>query len=119
MVKKSYKKRYEELLVKTQVEDKINQHTKNYIHIPFSWSATARFFALLGSVGLAIANFLFLILTWKMLKLGYLDEGDITGINQLYIIFPLLGQYLLIGLVFICLTALIKGKYAILVWFLG
>ena len=73
MPKKSYKKKYEELVAKTRVDEKISQHTSSYIHIPFSWSAIGRFLVLLGSIGIAIAHFFLLILightyrVWELL----------------------------------------------------
>jgi len=112
----NYKKKYEELKAKVSVDDKINKPTKSYIHIPFSWAGIGRFFALLGSIGLAIANF-FLILsvgyTYKVWELLGSSKGDnaYSSFSQLIILYPLIGEYLLIGLAFICLTALIKGGF--------
>jgi len=106
----NYKKKYQELQ-KELVDLKINQHTKRYIHIPFRWKAIGRLSALLGSIGLAIANFFLIIYTWSLLGLGSLDKEDIIGFNQLLILYPLIGEYILIGLVFICLIALIKGGF--------
>jgi hypothetical protein len=116
MSKKSYKKRYEELLAKTQIDEKISQHTRSYIHIPFSWSGIGRFFALLGSIGLVIANFLLLIsvgYTYKVWELLGSSEPQEAyhSFSQLIILYPLIGQYLLIGLAFVCLIALIKGGF--------
>ena len=89
----------------------IKQHTKSYIHISFSWKGIGRFFAFLGSLGLAVANFLLIIYTWKLLKLGNLIEEDITGFHQLFIIYPLIGEYILIGLTVVCLVALFKDGF--------
>ena len=102
-MKRSYKQKYEELLIK--------KHEKKYIHISFSWKGIARFFALIGSLGLAIANFMLIISTWKLLNLGDLTKENITGFHQLLIIYPIIGEYILIGLTVICLTALIKGGF--------
>jgi len=110
-MKKPYKKKYEELLAKTQVDEKISHHTKRYIHIPFNWSGIGRFIALLGSLGLAIANFFSIVYTWRLLKLGNLDKSDITEFHQLLILYPIITEYILIGLSAICLTALIKGGF--------
>lgn len=101
-MKKPYKQKYEELL--------IQKHEKTYLHIPFSWSGIGRFFAVLASAGLAIANFSIIISTWKVLGIGNLDE-EVIGSHQLLILYPLVGEYLLIGLFFVCLAAMIKGGY--------
>ncbi len=46
----------------------IKEHTKNYVHIPFSWKAVGTLSVLLGSVGLAIANFFIIIYSAKILN---------------------------------------------------
>ena len=101
----------EGLKKRLETDKKLEQHTKRYIHIPFSWKSIGLFFAFIGSLGLAIANFFLIISTWKMLKLGPLNEESITGFHQLLIIYPLIGEYILIGLTLICLVALIKGGF--------
>jgi hypothetical protein len=88
----------------------IKQHEKNYLY--FSWKAIARLFALLGSVGLAIANFFLIMYTWKLLELGNGKEENITGFHQLLILYPIIGEYILIGLSIIFLIALIKGGFS-------
>ena len=93
------------------IDLKIEKHRKHYIHIPFNWKVTGRFFALMGSVGLAIFNFFIIISTWKLVNLGGLNESDIKGAYQLLIVYPIIGEYILIGLAFVCLTALIKGGF--------
>ena len=103
MMKPNYKKKYEELLIK--------QHERKYIHIPFSWKAIGRFSAFLGSVGLAIANFFLIISTWNMLGLKSLSETQDYSFSQLLIVYPLIGEYILVSLTIICLTALIKGGF--------
>ena len=84
-------------------------HEKSFIHI--SWYSMLRFFAFLGSLGLSILNFMLIISTWKMLNLGGLTEEGITEFHQLLILYPIIGQYILIGLTVLCLTALIKGGF--------
>ena len=103
MMKPNYKKKYEELLIK--------QHERKYIHIPFSWKAIGRFLAFLGSVCLAIANFFLIISTWNMLGLKSLSETQDYSFSQLLIVYPLIGEYILVSLTIICLTALIKGGF--------
>ena len=105
---KSYKQKYEELL--------LEKHTRRYIHIPFSWKTIGLFFVLLGSIGLAIANF-FLIVSightykiWELLN-SSISEETYSSFSQLIILSPLVGEYFLIGFVTICLAALIKGGF--------
>ena len=90
---------------------KIKKHTKRYIHIPFSWPAIGRFFAVLATGTLAVLNFFLIISTWKLLSLGSLNESDITGFHQLLILYPLIGEYVLIGLLATSIVACIKGGY--------
>ena len=116
MKKKSYKQKYEDLLAKREVDEKIVSHTKSYIHIPFSWSAIGRLFALLGSIGLAILNFMLLISIGKIHKVWELLSAETPNdvyhsSTQLIILYPLIGEYILIGLSIICLVALIKGGF--------
>jgi len=96
-------------LEKEVIDLKLKQHTKSYIHI--SWKVIGRLFAFLGCLGLAIFNFFIILSNWTVLQLGSLNESDIKGFYQLGIIPMFLVEYLLIGLVFICLIALIKGGF--------
>ena len=98
-------------LEKEVIDLKLKQHTKSYIHIPFSWKVIGRLFAFLGCLGLAIFYFFIILSNWTVLQLGSLNESDIKGFYQLGIIPMFLVEYLLIGLVFICLIALIKGGF--------
>jgi len=93
------------------IDLKIENHRKHYIRIPFNWKAIGRLFALLGSTGIAIFNFFIIISTWKLVNLGGLNEGDTKGAYQLLIVYPIIGEYCLIGISFICLVALIKGGF--------
>ena len=115
IAKRTYKQKYEEILKKT-LDDKITNHTKNYIHIPFSWKRIGMFFALLGSTGLAIFNF-FLIISignnynvWELLWAEYPSIVH-HSLLQLTILYPLIGGYISIGLVYLCIVALIKGGF--------
>ena len=108
----------ENVELRTQLE--IRKHTKDYIRVPYpGWNVIARVLALLGSVGLAVANFLLLTYTWKLLNISVLfgteeeiiANKSLIGFHQLLICYPLIGEYLLIGLSIICLVALIKGGF--------
>ena len=103
MKQNNYKQKYENLL--------LEQHRKKYIHIPFSWVFLGRLILLLGSISLSILNFMLIISTWKLLGLGNLETEYITGYNQLLIIYPIISEYILISLSFICLFALVKGGF--------
>jgi len=103
--KKALEKENERL--KSQLIDKkIKQHKDNYIHIPFTWKGIGRFLMFVGAGTLTVLNFLLIIITCKILELE-----DIKGFHQLLILYPIIGEYLLIGLTFICLTAWIKKGY--------
>ena len=131
---KSYKKLYEELKsqkdiqckstdlqvsTKTLIDSKIENHKQSYIHIPFSWKRIGLFFCFLGSLGLSIGNFFLLISignafrVWELL--GQTNEqsklNPIANFNQLIIYYPLIGEYILIGITVICLAAMIKGGF--------
>ena len=109
MKKKSYKQKYEDLLSKREVDEKIVSHTKSYNHICLG--DIGRFFVLLGSIGLTILNFFLISYTWKLLNLGNLNEENLIGFNHLLILYPLIGEYILIGLSAICFVAFIKGGF--------
>jgi len=109
-MRKSYKQKYEELKKKVEVKESgVAKHTKNYIHSPKPNFAC--FIAIVGSVGLSIVNFMLIISTWKMLGLGDLEEESITGFNQLLVCYPLVFEYVFIGLAVVSLVAMIKGGF--------
>ena len=105
----NYKRKYEELMAKKEVDEKIEIHRKHHIHIPFSW--VGRFFAFVGSAVLAFANFLLIMACWDFLQLGSLSKIDYKGLHQLLIVYPIIGEYLLIGLAAICFVAMVKGGF--------
>jgi len=103
-------------LEKQIIDLKIKQHTKSYIHIPLSWSFIGVLFAFLGSVGLAILNFILIISIGNVNKVWTLfssanPKQEYHSFSQLIILYPLVGEYILISLSLICLVALIKGGF--------
>jgi hypothetical protein len=103
-------------LEKEIIDLKIQQHTKGYIHIPFSWKRLGLFILVLLSGALAYFNFILLLMTGKVYKVWTLLgsstlEEEFHHFSQLIILYPLIGEYILIGITFICLTALIKGGF--------
>jgi len=95
-----------------KVDEKIIDHQEKYIHI--RWGDIGRFFALLGSISLAIANFFLLHSignTYKVWELLAAEDPQnaYQSFSQLIIIYPLITEYILIGLCFISLIGLIKG----------
>ena len=114
---KTYKQKYEELKSSLDVNTKINTHTKNYIHKSLNLKAIGRFLTFIASVLLAVFNFGILISNWKLLHIGELFKSTeeintaLIGLYQLGIVPQFILQYCLIGLIFICLTAMIKGGF--------
>lgn len=116
MVNKTYKQKYEELLKSQNVDKKIDKHTNSYIHISFSWKSIGTFCLMLLLGLLSWLNFLLIVRVgyvfkaWELLK-----ETDLSKIYhsfyQLIIIYPMVGEYILISLTVICLVALIKGGF--------
>ena len=99
--RKQLEKENQKLKIKLEVE----KHRKGYIHVPFSWPGLGRIALLLLSIALAVGNVFLIISARKLLK--PLNES----INKLLILYPLVGGYILIGLVAICLVAVIKGGF--------
>jgi hypothetical protein len=103
-------------LEKEIIDLKIQQHTKGYIHIPFSWKRLGLFILVLLSGALAYFNFILLLMTGKVYKVWTLlgsptPKEEFHHFSQLIILYPLIGEYILIGLTLICLTALIKNGF--------
>lgn len=109
--KKSYKKMYEEL----KEEMSLSSHVKSYIHI--SWMGIVRFVLFLLSIGLSVGNFMLIISignihnVWSLLASNSPNEVKAT-FTQLIILYPLIGEYILIGLSIVCLIALCKGGFS-------
>ena len=97
----------------------IKEHEKKYIHIPFSWGFISRLFAFLGSVVLVMCNFFLLISVWTTYNISVffgtneeiIANKALISFKQLVILYPVFGEYILIGLSMICLVALIKGGF--------
>ena len=91
---------------------KLKMHTKHYIHIPRpSWPSVGRFLAVMATLGLSIANFFLILFTWQLLELKNLDVDQTYSFTQLLILWPIIGEYLLISLTIISSIALIKGSF--------
>ena len=112
---KGYKKQLKDLQ-KQIIDMKIEQHRKGYIHIPFSWKRLGLFgFTLLSGL-IAYLNFILLMFVGKAFKVWTLlgsstPEKEFSHWSQLIILYPLIGEYILIGLTIICLIAMIKGGF--------
>jgi len=98
------------------IDLKIQQHTKGYIHIPFSWKRLGLFALTLLSAGLAYVNLILILFIGKLFKVWTLigsktPEKEFHNFFQLIILYPLIGEYLLIGLTMICFCAMVKGGF--------
>jgi hypothetical protein len=108
----------ENISLKEKILDlKIDTHKRNYIHIPYpTWKSIGIFFLTIFSGVLAIGNFLLLLSLGEQQKVWILlnsqtPEQQFHSTTQLVIIYPLIGEYVLIGLTIICIFALIKGGF--------
>jgi len=108
------------MATKKQLNKKIEQleiklHTKKYIHIPMpSWKGFGNL-CLTGLMAfLSIVNFMLILRIWKDYNLGYVFASKEEIINyapkfaDLIILYPLLGQFILIGLTTILIVSLFK-----------
>lgn len=115
-MEKKNKRKYEELKEQL-IDSKIDVHKRSYIHIPFNWKRLGLFFIFLGSVVLAFFNFIVLLSNYYILNIDELFKEEelinksLIGFHQLGFVPQLLFEYVLIGLVFICLVALIKNGF--------
>jgi hypothetical protein len=84
----------------------LKKHEKDFIHI--SKYGLLRFCIFLGSILLLIVNTIGLINMWK--SLGLSNSSDYT-LRSLSIVYLLIGEYIYVSLVVMCLVALIKGGF--------
>lgn len=105
---------------KKQLNKKIQQlelklHTKKYIHIPMlSWKWIGKL-CLTGLMAfLSVINFVLILRIWKDYNLGYVFANEEELVNYapkfagLIVLYPLLGQFILIGLTVILAVSLFK-----------
>jgi hypothetical protein len=116
--KKKHSKHLENKIKELQeeiIDLEIEKHRKNYIHIPFSWPAIGRLAAFLGSAWLAILNFLLLIQVGRDYGVWTLfgsNNPELAYWTQLIVLWPLIGEYVLVSASVICLVAVIKGGFS-------
>jgi len=108
------------MATKKQLNKKIEQleiklHTKKYIHIPMpSWKGFGKL-CLIGLMAfLSVINFMLILRIWKDYNLGYVFASEEEMINyapkfvDLIVLYPLLGQFILISLTVILSVSLFK-----------
>jgi Flp pilus assembly pilin Flp len=97
------------------IEAKIDNHSSEYIHIPKPngiWCA--KFFGFLFTIFLAVMNFLLIKLIWVQFNLGYVSAGEEELVNytpkaiDLIVLYPLIAEYILIGLSICLFVSLFK-----------
>jgi len=108
------------MATKKQLNKKIEQleiklHTKKYIHIPMpSWKGFGKFSLMIISVLLSFFNFILIRNIWIKENLGYVFANEEEIINyapkfaDLIVLYPLLGQFILISLTVILAVSLFK-----------
>ena len=108
------------MATKKQLNKKIEQleiklHTKKYIHIPMpSWKGLGKICLTLFTAFLSIVNFMLILRIWKDYDLGYVFTNKSEMINyapkfaDLIVLYPLLAQFILIGLTVILIVSLFK-----------
>ena len=105
---------------KKQLKSEINQlklelHTKKYIHIPMpSWKGFGKLILTLFTAILSYFNFMLILKIWEDYNLGYVFAKQSEIINyspkfaDLIILYPLIGEYILISLTIIFAVSLFK-----------
>ena len=95
-----------------QRDTKLYDHTHQYLHVPLNKHRLLAFAALCGSVGLAVLNMIMIVWAWGALRIPDLFAEDFAQWGQLLILWPLLGEYVLVGLSIVCLVAMFKGGFS-------
>ena len=105
---------------KKQLNKKIEQlelklHTEKYIHIPMlSWKGIGKLGLTFLLAFLSYFNFMLILKIYNEYNLGYIFASESEMINytpkfiDLIVLYPLLGQYILIGLTVILIASLFK-----------
>ena len=106
--------------IKKQLNKKIKNlelqlHTRKYIHIPRpSWKGIGKFSLTLFMAFLSVVNFLLILKIWDKFDLGYVFANEVDLIYytpkfiDLIVLYPLVGEFILIGLTTILLASLFK-----------
>ncbi len=86
----------------------IQKHEEEYIHIKKS-----SFLPLLGTILFSLLAYLNLkLINWETIKYTFTcEECSDLVVSDLINIYPILGEYVLISLIAISITAIIKGGY--------
>ena len=108
------------MATKKQLNKKIQQlelklHEKKYIHIPMpSWKGFSKLCLILFTAFLSIVNFILILRIWNDYNLGYVfvDESELINyaprFADLIVLYPLLGEFILISLTIILFVSLFK-----------
>ena len=97
------------MATKKQLNKKIQQleiklHTKKYIHIPMpSWKGIGKLCLALFTAFLSVINFI-----WLLQNITIFDYNYAPKFADLIVLYPLLGQFVLIGLTIILAVSLFK-----------
>ena len=89
---------------------KVKEAQKDKIKFPH-YSHWLRFFLILVAIGLAIGNVFLIKMFWIVDGLGSLSKESLTSITQIQILPWFVVEYILIGLIFVCLCAWIKKGF--------
>ena len=109
--KKQLNKKVKQLEAKLEVK----KHEDNYIHIPKPcWKGIGKFFLTIFLGFLSYFNFKLIFNIWENYNLGYVFASESEMINfspkfaDLIVLYPLIGQFILISLTIICFASLFK-----------
>lgn len=109
--KQQLNKKVKQLEAKLEVQ----KHESNYIHIPKPcWKSIGKFFLTIFLGFLSYFNFKLILNIWENYNLGYVFAGESEMINyapkfaDLIVLYPLVGEFLLISLTIICFVSIFK-----------
>ena len=108
------------MATKKQLNKRIQQlelklHEKKYIHIPMpSWKGFGKLCLTLFTAFLSVVNFMLILRIWNDYNLGYIfaDKSELINYTpkfaDLIVLYPLLGEFILISLTTILFVSLFK-----------